>query len=287
MNIIHLCVIHSARQKVVLCLFTNCTIRSQIHIYFVHDTIPHEQEERKNTRPSKLRLYNLCLFFIIFETLFFWFIFFCCFCFSFFHCNLLKHFSFPHFLMRLFPSFFLSFPECGHSFVVWWFAINPDGYSICPTVSTEIAAPLESDVSSGGGVGGINGTTAATAHSNDITTAHQESCLWPNALQVSPFVFSVVVRFCCDADDDRTQPHQCVCVLCSSFYVVYLGLGSLKHKVCEVSKHLVPAVCCSCIDLQNQHSRAMSPGQQRKIFGFVFVKTKQIIVKVYFGHTLS
>lgn len=76
-----------------------------------------------------------------------------------------------------------------HSVVAWWFAINPDGYSICPTVSTEIAAPLESDVnsSSGGGVGGINGTTAATAHSNDITTAHQESCLWPNALQVSPF----------------------------------------------------------------------------------------------------
>lgn len=89
-------------------------------------------------------------------------------------------FSFSLFLsLFIFIIFFCHvnlFNTCCHCV-----AINPDGYSLCPTVSTEMAVPLESDTN-----GGNNGTTAAaaTAHSNDITTTHQESCLWPNALQV-------------------------------------------------------------------------------------------------------
>ena len=54
--------------------------------------------------------------------------------------------------------------------------INPDGYSLCPTASTEIAT-------------GTDATANSTTHSNEISS-HQESCLWPNALQVI-FFFSV------------------------------------------------------------------------------------------------
>ncbi|XP_055301870.1 uncharacterized protein LOC129568237 [Sitodiplosis mosellana] len=46
-----------------------------------------------------------------------------------------------------------------------------DGYSLCPTASTEI-------------VTGTDATANGTAHSNEISN-HQESCLWPNALQYS------------------------------------------------------------------------------------------------------
>lgn len=58
-------------------------------------------------------------------------------------------------------------------FVCFSVTINPDGYSLCPTVSTEIAT-------------GTDATANGTTHSNDVAN-HQESCLWPNALQVISF----------------------------------------------------------------------------------------------------
>lgn len=72
--------------------------------------------------------------------------------------------------------------------------INPDGYSLCPTASTEIAT-------------GTDATTNSTTHSNEITN-HQESCLWPNALQVIfsqtllESVFLLKKKQMCDIQDE-------------------------------------------------------------------------------------
>ncbi|XP_031633868.1 uncharacterized protein LOC116347430 [Contarinia nasturtii] len=48
-----------------------------------------------------------------------------------------------------------------------------DGYSLCPTASTEIATGTDATA---------NGTSS---HSTNDIVSHQESCLWPNALQYS------------------------------------------------------------------------------------------------------
>lgn len=79
-----------------------------------------------------------------------------------------------------FILFFLSTYFC---FCFVFTTIKPDGYSLCPTVSTEMA--VETD------------DTGNSTHSNEITARHQESCLWPNALQVIVVFFSLFIWIIC------------------------------------------------------------------------------------------
>lgn len=71
-------------------------------------------------------------------------------------------------------------------------SINPDGFTQCPTASTDIST----------GTDATNNGTATTQYSNDIANGnHQESCLWPNALQViltlfhNCFIFNLIFSF--------------------------------------------------------------------------------------------
>lgn len=71
-------------------------------------------------------------------------------------------------------------------------SIIPDGFTQCPTASTDIST----------GIDATNNGTAITQYSNDIENGnHQESCLWPNALQViltlfhNCFIFSLIFCF--------------------------------------------------------------------------------------------
>lgn len=71
-------------------------------------------------------------------------------------------------------------------------SINPDGFTQCPTTSTDISTGTDATNNNG---------TATTQYTNDIANGnHQESCLWPNALQVilkhcfNCFIFSFI--FC-------------------------------------------------------------------------------------------
>lgn len=84
--------------------------------------------------------------------------------------------------IRIYVISYLNFVCCLFCFVLFGCAaINPDGYSLCPTASTEMATGTDA---SG------NGNGNGSAHSNDIASTHQESCLWPNALQVCCLLLS-------------------------------------------------------------------------------------------------
>lgn len=65
-------------------------------------------------------------------------------------------------------------------------SINPDGLTQCPNASTDIST----------GTDATNNGTATTQYSNDIANGnHQESCLWPNAMQVILTLFQLFYYF--------------------------------------------------------------------------------------------
>lgn len=128
-----------------------------------------------------------------------------------------------------------------------------------------MAAPPESDASGSNN----NGSTTAV-HSNDITATHQESCLWPNALQVivALFLYRIFHPFSVSLDKMMKTVHIRTGVF---IYLMVAGVQCTNTKRAKsLRSEAVGSLSAVCyrINLQNTRTHTSSTNKVSVFFLF-------------------